>query len=163
MVIEKNKVVSIDYTVKDDNGEVIDTSEGREPLSFLFGTGSIIPGLEKELDGKEEGESVSVTVTPEEGYGTYDERLLVDVPKTSFQNPDQIQAGMQVQAQNQDGSTQVLTIKDIGEESVKLDGNHPLAGMVLSFDVDIANVREPSSEELEHGHVHDGNGQEHAE
>ncbi|MFP4179619.1 MAG: peptidylprolyl isomerase [Spirochaetaceae bacterium] len=156
MEIKPEKVVSIDYTLKDDSGKVLDTSNESEPLSFIFGKGSIIPGLEKALEGKTPGEEISVTVEPEEGYGEYDESLIIQVTKDKFQDPDNVQEGMQVQAQSQDGHVQILTVKSVEGEQVTLDANHPLAGQRLSFDVAVADVREPSQEELDHGHVHDG-------
>ncbi|MFO7850765.1 MAG: peptidylprolyl isomerase [Spirochaetia bacterium] len=155
MQIEPEKVVSIDYTLKDDNGNVLDTSKESQPLSFIYGKGSIIPGLEKALEGKAPGEEISVTVEPEEGYGEYDESLIIQVTKDKFQDPDNVQEGMQVQAQSQDGNVQILTVKSVEGDQVTLDANHPLAGQRLSFDVAVAEVREPSQEELDHGHVHD--------
>ncbi len=162
MQIETNKVVSIDYTLKDDDGNVLDSSQNSEPLSFIYGNGSIIPGLEKALDGKDTGDEISVTVEPEEGYGQYDDSLIIQVTKDKFQDPDNVQEGMQVQAQSQDGHMQILTVKSVDGEQVTLDANHPLAGQRLSFDVAVADVREPSQEELDHGHVHDGS-EEHEE
>lgn len=160
MEIKPEKVVSIDYTLKDDSGKVLDTSKESEPLSFIFGKGSIIPGLEKALEGKTPGEELSVTVEPEEGYGEYDESLIIQVTKDKFQDPDNVQEGMQVQAQSQDGHVQILTVKSVEGDQVTLDANHPLAGQRLSFDVAVSDVREPSQEELDHGHVHDGSEQE---
>ena len=154
MKIQNDKVVSIDYTLKDDSGEVLDTSQDREPLAFIFGSGNIIPGLENALEGKEKGEELSVTVEPKEGYGEYDESLMFEVGKEQFQDSSQIQEGMQVQAQNSNGQVQIFTIKDIGDEKVTLDANHPLAGQTLHFDVAVSEVREPTDEELDHGHVH---------
>lgn len=154
MNVAENKVVSFEYTLKNDNGEVLDTSEGREPLTFIHGKGAIIPGLEKALEGKEEGESFSISLKPEEGYGQYDEKLVFDIPKSQFKDMENIQQGMQVQAQMQNGQTQILTVKDIGDADVTLDANHPLAGEELHFDVDVQAVREATEEEIEHGHVH---------
>ena len=162
MQIETNKVVSIDYTLKDDDGNVLDSSQNSEPLSFIYGNGSIIPGLEKALDGKDTGDEISVTVEPEEGYGQYDDSLIIQVTKDKFQDPDNVQEGMQVQAQSQDGHMQILTVKSVDGEQVTLDANHPLAGQRLSFDVAVADVREPSQEEIDQGHVHDGS-EEHEE
>lgn len=154
MQIGKDTVVLMDYTLKDKDGATIDTSEGKDPLAFIFGIGAIIPGLEKELDGKKAGDNVQVTVAPEDGYGVYDEQLIVDVPKDRFEGAGEIAAGMQVQAQREDGGVQIMTVSSVADESVKLDGNHPLAGMTLFFDVDVREVREATKEELEHGHVH---------
>jgi len=154
MEVGKDKVVSIDYTLKDDQGEVLDSSQDRDPLSFIFGNGTIIKGLEDALEGKQEGEEVSVDVEPQEGYGEYDESLIIDVPKDKFQDPENLQEGMQVQAQSQDGQTQILTVKEIKDDGVTLDANHPLAGQNLHFDVKVSEVREPTQEELDHGHTH---------
>lgn len=154
MKIAKDAKVRIDYTLKNQNGDVLDSSEEREPLAFLQGSGQIIPGLEKALEGREAGDSFSVEIEPGEGYGEYDEELIFEVPRDRFQNQDGIEAGMQVQAQLQDGSTQILTIQSVGDDQVTLDANHPLAGETLHFDVEVAEVSEPSQEEIDHGHAH---------
>jgi FKBP-type peptidyl-prolyl cis-trans isomerase SlyD len=154
MKIGENSVVSIDYTLKGDDGTVIDTSEGREPLSFVFGIGTIIPGLEKELDGKTAGETFAVTIAPEDGYGEYDDSRMVEVPKEHIEGADGMSEGVQVQAQREDGGIEILTVASIGEKTVILDGNHPLAGKNLHFNVDVKKVREATKEEIEHGHVH---------
>ncbi len=154
MQISDKHVVSMNYTLKDDQGTVLDTSENRDPLQFIVGSGMIIPGLEKELHGKEKGEKVSVTVQPKDGYGEYDDTQMIDVSKNQFQEGLEIKTGMQVQAQNPDGQVQILTIKDVKDDTVTLDANHPLAGQTLHFDVQIDDVREATDEELEHGHVH---------
>ncbi|MDY7029399.1 MAG: peptidylprolyl isomerase, partial [Spirochaetota bacterium] len=149
-----DKVVSIDYTLKDDQGTVIDTSNERGPLSFIFGSGTIIPGLENELEGREKGDSFSVTVEPKDGYGEYDDSMMFEVGKDQFQDSSQIEEGMQVQAQNNQGQVQILTVKSIGDENVTLDANHPLAGQKLFFDVSVTDVRDATEEEIDHGHVH---------
>jgi FKBP-type peptidyl-prolyl cis-trans isomerase SlyD len=154
MQIAENHVVSMNYTLKDEKGNVLDTSEGKEPLDFLYGKGMIIPGLEKALEGKEKGASLKVTVEPEEGYGTYNEQAIGEVSKDNFQEGMEPKVGMQVQAQDPNGNVQIFTITEIKDETVMLDGNHPLAGQTLYFDVDIADVREATAEEIEHGHVH---------
>ncbi|TVQ38639.1 MAG: peptidylprolyl isomerase [Spirochaetaceae bacterium] len=156
MNVREKTVVSIDYTLKDDSGTVLDSSENREPLSFLYGSGSIIPGLEKALHGRTAGDALSVTVEPDEGYGEYNEDLVFAVGKDRFQDPSIIEVGSQVQAQTADGAVQVLTIKGIGDDDVTLDANHPLAGQTLHFDVAVADVREATAEEVDHGHAHSG-------
>ena len=156
MNVKEKAVVSIDYTLKDDSGEVLDSSENREPLSFLYGQGSIIPGLENALEGKSPGDELAVSVTPEEGYGEYNDELVFAVAKDRFQDPSIIEVGSQVQAQTSDGSVQVLTVKGVGDDEVTLDANHPLAGQTLHFEVAIADVREATSEEIDHGHPHNG-------
>jgi FKBP-type peptidyl-prolyl cis-trans isomerase SlyD len=154
MQVEKNAVVAIDYTLTDGDGQVLDTSEGRGPLAYLHGAGNIIPGLEKALEGKGEGEKVNVSVPPEEGYGQRDESLIQAVPKKMFAETAEPEPGMQFQAQGPDGA-RVLTILKVEDEQVTVDANHPLAGQELNFDVAVVNVREASEEELEHGHVHE--------
>jgi FKBP-type peptidyl-prolyl cis-trans isomerase SlyD len=162
MQIRKDCVVSIDYMLKGDDGTVIDTSEASEPLSFIFGNGNIIPGLEKELDGKQTGDGFSVSLTPQEGYGEYDASKVFEVTRESIDGADNMVEGAQVQAQHQDGTMTVLTVTSVGEENVTLDGNHPLAGMNLHFDIEVKEVRDATAEELEHGHSHShGHGHDH--
>ena len=154
MQISDKHVVSMNYTLKDDQGTVLDTSENRDALQFIVGSGMIIPGLEKELHGKEKGDKVSVTVQPKDAYGEYDATKIVKVSKSQFQEGTEIKTGMQVQAQSQDGQIQILTIKEVENDDVTLDANHPLAGQTLHFDVQIEDVRDATEEELNHGHVH---------
>ncbi len=154
MQVAEKTVVSMNYTLKDDNGTVLDSSENRDPLSFIAGKGMIIPGLENALMGKEPGEEVSVTIAPEEAYGEYNEDMSIQVSTDQFQGDEKVTVGMQVQAHNKDGSTQILTVKDIEGDQVTLDANHPLAGQTLHFDVSIEDVREATEEELDHGHTH---------
>ncbi|MGO2414742.1 MULTISPECIES: FKBP-type peptidyl-prolyl cis-trans isomerase [Cobetia] len=160
MQIAQNAVVSFHYTLTNNEGEVLDTSEGREPLAYIHGAGNIVPGLEKELDGKKSGDELKVAVTPEEGYGEVQEALVQEVPRDAFQGVEDIEAGMQFQAQTQGGPLMV-TVTKVEGDTVVVDGNHPLAGETLNFDVQITEVREASSEELEHGHVHGEGGVEH--
>jgi FKBP-type peptidyl-prolyl cis-trans isomerase SlyD len=153
MQVSENKVVSIHYVLKNDAGEVIDTSLGGAPLSYLHGIGSIIPGLEKALEGKSSGDRVEVTIAPEEAYGARDEALIQALPKNAFDNFEEIEPGMQFQAQTPAGR-QILTVLEVYEDQVVVDGNHPLAGETLHFSVEITDVREATEEELAHGHVH---------
>jgi len=153
MRIEKNKVVMIDYKLTDKNGEVIDTSEGREPLAYLHGNGGLIPGLEEELEGKSINDSFTVSIPPEKAYGMRDDSLLQTIPRQQFEKNDQLQIGMQFQAQHEHG-TQLLTITNIDGDNVTVDGNHPLAGEILNFDVTVKEVRDASADELQHGHAH---------
>lgn len=153
MKIQDNCVVAIHYTLTNDEGDVIDTSEGREPLRYLQGHGNIIPGLEQALLGLTTGESLTVVVEPEDGYGPKQDALIQAVPREAFDGVDVIEVGMQFQAQTAQGPIPVTVIA-VDEESVTLDGNHELAGVRLNFAVQIADVREASAEELDHGHVH---------
>lgn len=155
MVIADQKVVSFHYTLKNDSGEVIDESASDSPLSYIHGTGSIIPGLEKELTGKSVGDKLSVSVAPTEAYGERSETLVQELPKSAFQGVEDIQAGMQFQAQSENGAT-VITVTKVEGEQVTVDGNHPLAGETLNFDVEVESVRDATAEEIDHGHVHDG-------
>jgi len=154
MNIDDKRAVSIHYTLTNEQGEKLDSSEGQDPLSYLHGASNIIPGLENALVGKTTGDKVSVTVQPEDGYGEINPEMIQIVPREAFEGIDDIQAGMQFQASGPDGQTQVVTIKAVGEEGVTVDGNHPLAGQVLNFDVSIEEVRDATEEEIAHGHVH---------
>ncbi len=153
MQISKDKVVAINYTLRDSEGEVLDASPEGEPLQYVHGAGNIIPGLENALEGKEPGDDLSVTVPPEEAYGERDDRLQQDVPLEMFQGVDKVEPGMRFQAQTE-GGTQIVTVAAVEDDKVTVDANHPLAGQTLSFEVNVSEVREASDEELEHGHVH---------
>jgi len=159
MVIEDRKVVTLDYTLTDQSGEVLDTSKGDEPLIYLHGSGNIIPGLERALLGKSQGAALQVTVQPADGYGDRDESLMQQIPKDRFDGED-LEVGMQFQANGPEGPV-LLTVVDVGDESVTVDANHPLAGRVLAFDVTVLDVRDATLEELTHGHVHGPGGHHH--
>lgn len=154
MKIADNCVVSIHYTLTDDEGTVIDSSAGAEPMNYIQGLGHIIYGLEKALIGKEAGEKLKVVVQPEEGYGPIDVELIQTLPKEAFSGVDNIEVGMEFQAQSADGHIQYVVVKDVTDEEVTVDSNHALAGKVLHFDVSIEGVREADEEEIAHGHVH---------
>lgn len=155
MEISAGKVVSIHYTLTNNDGDVLDSSEGKEPLAFLQGKGHIIKGLENALEGKESGEKLNVSVAPEEGYGVRNEELIQKVSKSAFQGVDEVKPGMQFQAQTPNG-VQLIFVQSVEGEEVTVDMNHPLAGETLNFDVEVSDVREPTEEEKEHGHVHPG-------
>lgn len=159
MQIAKQKVVTIDYTLTDDQGNVIDKSEGGQ-FAYLHGAQNIIPGLEQALEGKSAGDAVQVKVSPEEGYGQRDDALQQQVPREMFGEHDP-QVGMQFHAQTPDG--QMITVTVVGAEGdqVTVDANHPLAGVNLNFDVEILEVRDATEEEVSHGHVHGPGGHEH--
>ena len=160
MQVQNDHVVSIDYTLKNDAGEVMDTSEQNGPLAYLHGHHNIIPGLEKALDDKSVGDSFTVSIEPAEAYGERDERMIQTVPRSMFQGVDEIEPGMRFQAQTEGGVT-VVTIKEVNGDEITLDGNHELAGETLHFDVEVKDVRPASEEEIEHGHVHGPDGHEH--
>jgi FKBP-type peptidyl-prolyl cis-trans isomerase SlyD len=153
-------VVLIHYTLKDDAGKVIDSSDGAEPLAYIQGHGNLVPGLEKALEGKKDGDAVSVTLAPADGYGTRNDALVQRVPKRSLQGSGEIRKGMQFQAQTDEG-LRVFTVTAVVGDMVSLDGNHPLADQTLHFDVQIVGVRAATAEELEHGHVHGAGGHHH--
>ena len=160
MEISSHKVVIIDYTVTDEQGEVIDTSKDEEPLAYIHGTSNLIPGLEKALEGKSAGDSLNVDVPPEEAYGLRDETSLQVVSREQFEGVDDLQVGMQFEAQDDD-DVQLVTIAAIDGGDVTLDANHPLAGITLHFEVSIVDVRDATQEELDHGHAHDPEGHQH--
>ena len=160
MKVAENAVVVIDYTLTDNEGEVIDSSEGAGPLAYLQGMGNIIPGLEAALLGKEAGDDVKASIEPKDAYGERVEDMKQEVPKELFGGIDNIELGMQFQSETDDGPVMV-TVVAMGEEMITVDGNHPLAGVHLNFDVTIREVREASKEELEHGHVHGEGGHQH--
>ncbi len=153
MKIAKNTVVTVGYTLTDPEGHVLDTSRGRGPLAYLHGTGGLIPGFERELEGRAAGESHNFTIPAAEAYGEKDEQLVQQLPRHLFGGAPELQPGMQFQAQTPAGR-QVITVVEFNEETVTVDANHPLAGVPLTFDVEVLEVREATAEELEHGHVH---------
>ena len=154
MKIANDCVVAFHYTLTDEDGQQLDSSAGGEPLTYLHGHGGIIPGLENELTDKVKGDSLKVVVQPADGYGEFNPDMLQQVPREAFQGVDSIEAGMQFQAQGEGGQMQMVVVREVTDETVLVDGNHPLAGQVLNFDVTIEEVREASAEEIEHGHVH---------
>ena len=153
MKIENNRVVQIHYTLKDDQGEILDSSVGQSPLPYIHGIGALIPGLESELLGKKAGDKFTAVIAPADGYGEYDEEQVYEVPADGFQGDDELEPGMQVQLDTEDGPA-IATITDIENDVVTLDLNHPLAGISLHFDVEVIEVREATQQELDHGHVH---------
>ena len=154
LLIGDNLVVSMHYKLTDNEGNVLDSSEGSEPLTYLHGAGNIIPGLEKALVGKVEGDTQQVTVEPAEGYGEVMPELTQTVDKAAFQGVESVEVGMSFEAQTSDGSVQHIVVTKVDGEQVTVDANHPLAGVVLNFDVEIVSVREATEEEISHGHVH---------
>ncbi|HEY0634191.1 MAG TPA: peptidylprolyl isomerase [Gammaproteobacteria bacterium] len=160
MQISAQKVVSIDYTLTNDKGEVVDTSQGHEPLVYIQGIGNLIPGLEQALEGRAAGDTLQVSVSPEQAYGDRDAELTQAVPRKMFENADEIQVGMQFQTMSEHGH-QVVTVIGVDAETITVDANHPLAGETLHFDVKVIEVRDATPEELDHGHVHGEGGHHH--
>ncbi len=153
MKVGKDKVVSIHYTLTNDNGDVVDSSlERGEPLKYIHGHGNLIPGMENGLEGHEAGEKFIIDVEPKEGYGEVREELIQQVPKEQF-GDQEVQAGMKFTAQTPQGPVMV-TVTDVSDKDVTVDANHDLAGENLHFDVEIVSVRDAEKTEIEHGHVH---------
>ena len=157
MTIQKNSVVTINYTLRDDTGGLIESSEGQEPLTYLHGQGNIIPGLESSLEGKSAGESISVSVPPEDAYGVWEESNILNIPKEQFSGVDDIKAGMQFSVNSNEGE-QIVTVTKVEGETVIVDTNHPLAGKTLNFDVTVVGIRAATKDELDHGHAHGAGG-----
>ena len=153
MSIKENDVVSMHYTLTDDEGNVIDSSEGGDAMNFLQGHGNIIPGLEKVMLGKSIGDKFTAEISPEDGYGEVHPELIQEVPLEAFEGVENVEAGMQFQAETAQGAVPV-TITSITDGIAIVDGNHELAGKVLNFAVEIVDVRDAAAEEVDHGHVH---------
>ncbi len=161
MLIAANKAVSIDYTLTNDAGEVIDSSAGGAPLVYLHGAGNIIGGLENALVGKQSGDELDVSVEPADAYGEYSAELVATLNRSMFEGVDELEVGMQFHASGPDGSMQIVTIRELEGDDVIVDGNHPLAGQRLNFKVKVVEVRDASDEEVAHGHVHGEGGHQH--
>lgn len=160
MQIAERTVASFNYTLTNDAGEIIDSSEGRSPLAYLHGAGNIVPGLEKQMAGRKAGDRFDVVVAPEDGYGQPNPMLVQTVPREAFQGVDTIEVGMEFQAQTPQGPLSVVVSK-VDADNVTVDGNHPLAGKTLHFAIEVTDVRDASVEELAHGHVHGPGGHHH--
>jgi len=160
MKISQNKVVSIDYRLRNDAGDVLDSSEGHGPLTYLHGASNIIPGLERELEGREAGDALQVTVEAADAYGERNPDLMQVVPSSMFEGVEKVEVGMQFQAQTPAGP-QIVTIAKVEGDEGTVDGNHPLAGERLHFDVTVREVRDATPEEIDHGHAHGPEGHAH--
>lgn len=160
MRISHQKVVSIHYELISDSGEVIDSSKGKEPLTYLHGSGQIIQGLENALLDKEKGNQFNIAISPEEGYGRRSDKLVKKVSLSQFENKKQVKVGVQFEIQGGHGF-QIGTVTKIEDDEVTLDLNHPLADQTLHFDVTVTDVRDATQEELDHGHVHGPGGHHH--
>ena len=157
MQIENEKVVTLHYKLTDDKGAVIDQSDDGS-FAYLHGANNIIPGLEDALTGKNAGDKFDVTIAPEQGYGERNDAMLQEVPKEMFESGAAIQVGSQFHAQGPNGETLVVTVVEVKDDKVVVDGNHPLAGVPLNFDVEVIEVRDATAEEIEHGHAHGAGG-----
>jgi len=154
MKVGKDKVVLMHYTLKNDAGDVIDSSDGADPLPFLQGHGNIIPGLESALEGSKVGDKLDVSIKPEEGYGERMQDAIQEIPSSALQGVDEVKVGMQLQSQDKDGNAFLVSVTKIEDDKITVDGNHPLAGQTLHFSVSIESIRKAEAEELSHGHVH---------
>ena len=152
--VQDGLVVSMDYKLTVD-GEVLDTSDGIGPLQFLAGYGNIVPGLEREMIGMKIGESKDVVVKPEDGYGEFDDEAFMEVPRSEFPTDMEIEEGVELNVTDEDGQNQYARVESLTAETVRLDFNHPLAGAELHFNVKVVALRDPTEEELDHGHVHE--------
>lgn len=160
LAIAQDHVVLFEYVLKDDDGAVLDASQGH-PMAYLHGHHNIVPGLEKELEGKVAGDSLSVRVSPEEGYGPFEEGKSEQVHRREFPKDMELRVGMPIRAEGSDGQVMVLWIEKIQGAQVTITVNHPLAGKHLNFDIEVTSVREASAEEIAHGHVHGPGGHHH--
>lgn len=160
MNITKDCVASFDYILKDEKGQLIDSSEQEGPLVYLHGSGQLIPGLENKLEGKKIGDRFDISIAPADGYGERSDDMIQKVPKTEFQDANELQVGSQFQVEAEGGPV-LLTVISIDDKEVILDGNHPLAGVTLKFNVTITEVRKATPEEISHGHVHGAGGHDH--
>ncbi len=160
MQIAEKKVVTLNYTLKDNEGTLIDESSDSSFI-YLQGASNIIPGLENALVGKTSGDKMSVTVAPEEAYGVRDDSRIEEVPRDMFPADVDIEPGMQFHAEGPDGQAISIVVVEVKEDKVNIDGNHPLAGVELNFDVEVMDVRDATEEEIEHGHVHSAHGHDH--
>ena len=153
MQVADNMAVSIHYTLTDDDGEVLDSSIGDEALVFLQGSGNIISGLENAMVGKVVGDKFNVRIAPEDAYGELMEDMIQVISRDMFEGIDDIEVGMQFHADVNSGSG-IVTVVSIDDDNITIDGNHPLAGLALTFDVEVIDVRPATEEEAAHGHIH---------
>lgn len=159
-MVKKDAVVMLSYTLKNDNGQELDQSSPDKPFAYLHGNGQIVPGLENALEGMAPGDKKQVTVSPAEGYGEFIPGLKMDVERSNFPQDIELQSGMQFSAEV-NGNNQMFVITSVEKDKVQVDGNHPLAGQTLHFDVEVVEIRDATKEELEHGHVHGEHGHDH--
>lgn len=160
MAITQHSVVTFHYTLTGENGETLESTRERDPMRYLHGAGNIIPGLEKAMDGREKGDTFSVTVTPEEAYGPRVAGKVQRVAAKHFPQPRRLKPGQRVQLQTRRGPMPATVLK-VGRFNIDIDANHPLAGRTLTFDVEIVDVRDATAEEIAHRHAHGPGGAQH--
>ncbi len=161
MQVAKDKVVSIDYTLTGPAGQVLDSSKGKPPLAYMHGARNIIPGLERELEGKTVGDAFTVTIPAAEAYGERNEQMVQAVQREQFASVPNVQPGMQFEAQGPGGARALVTVTRVDTTHVTVDANHPLAGMALTFEVKVVDIRDATEEEKQHGHAHGAGGHSH--
>ena len=154
LMIGQNSVVSMHYTLKNDDGDVMDSSEGKSPMVYLHGANNLIPGLEAELTGKATGAPFNATISPENAYGEFNQDFIQVISKSMFQGVESVEVGMAFVAQGEGGAQRQVRVTAVEGDDVTIDANHPLAGQTLHFEVEVVDVREATEQEIEHGHVH---------
>ena len=152
--IQNGKVVSFSYVLRDEDGNIIEQTAAGDSMDYLHGNQNIIPGLENAMNGMKVGEMKNVKVKAADAYGEFNEELMFKVPLANFPPGQNIEAGMEFQSSNEDGSIMVIKVKEVDDENAVVDANHPMAGMNLEFDITIKNIRTATTQELQHGHVH---------
>lgn len=160
-MIKAGKVVDLCYSLKNSDGKLLDRADPQDPLTYLHGADQLVPGLEAALEGLKEGDRKEVVVSPEEGYGVLDPRLQVVAKKSDFPKGVELEEGMEFEATSPSGEEIVFTIESIEGDQIHVNGNHPLAGETLYFDVEVLKVRDATKEEMEHGHAHGPEGHHH--
>lgn len=160
-MIKSGTVVNLAYKLTNMSGETLDEATAADPMTYLHGSGQIVPGLEEALEGLKSGDKKQVTVSPEDGYGELNPDLKLTVKRTQFPQEMQLEEGMQFESETPDGHGLVFTVEKLEGDQVSINGNHPLAGVTLCFDVTVLSIREATSEELSHGHAHGGDGHHH--
>ena len=153
MIVERGRVVRLHYTLRDETGATIESSRPDSPLDYLHGSGQLVRGLERRIEGAAPGQVATVTVPASEAYGEHDPRGVIRAPRSSFPDEMELAPGVEVQAETPEGPLSFMVVAVEGDEVV-LDANHPMAGQALTFDVEILEVREATAEEIAHGHVH---------
>lgn len=155
MTVSKDKVITIDYELKSADGEILDSSDENGALSYIHGAGYLVPGIERALEGKKIGDAIQTVVSPEDGYGEYDEDLVFEVTKDDFEKDVEIFEGLEFQAEIGE-EVRLCTVVAIENDAITIDANHPLSGEELHVRAKVLEIRDATTEEIEHGHVHDG-------
>ena len=161
MTIENEKVVTVHYHLTNADGQVIESSRGRDPLTYLHGAGTLLASLERALTGLDVGATKTVELAPAEAYGVHDATKIETLPRGAFAQVPNLAVGMRLEGQDANGRTFTVRVMEIGEDTVVIDANHPLAGETLTFAMEVLAIREATPDELTHGHVHEAGGHPH--